>query len=145
MSIYYKYAPIYLMLMTLYIGTSEALENKFVDTLVNRFLVKLLGYVHWFMSIRILQMKSHSISVDQDTYATSIVDNYLDTATVKTISKFYKTTFPSDMIITKADASTSDEQVDKLTREFNIHYKVCIVSLIYLLSTRVHMSFVVNK
>ena len=54
-------------------------------------------------------------------YATSIVEKYLDTATVKTSTKFYKTTLTSDTIFTKADASTSDEQVEKLTREFNIH------------------------
>ena len=49
-------------------------------------------------------------------YDTSIVDNYLDTTTFKTSTEFYKTTLPSDMIFTKADVSTSDEQVDKLTR-----------------------------
>ena len=37
------------------------------------------------------------------------------------------------------------EQVDKLTREFNIHYKTCIESLIYLLSTRVGLTFSVHK
>ena len=60
-------------------------------------------------------MKDHSISVDQARYATSIVAKYLDTATVKAGTKFYKTTLPSDMIFTKADASTSDDQVDNLT------------------------------
>ena len=49
------------------------------------------------------------------------------------------------MIFTKTDASTSDEKVDKLTREFNIHYRACIGYLIYLLSTRVDMSFAVHK
>ena len=69
---------------------------------------------------------------------------YLDTATVKTSKKSYKTTFPADMIFTKADmiftksdSYTSDEQVDKLTRDFNIYYRAFIGSLIYLLSTRV--------
>ena len=66
-------------------------------------------------------MKDHSISVDQARYATSIVAKYLDTATVKVSSKFYKTTFPAYMILTKYDVSTSDEHVDKLTRELNIH------------------------
>ena len=47
-----------------------------------------LVYSHWFMSIRISQMKDHSISVDQDKYATSIVAKYLDTATVKASTKF---------------------------------------------------------
>ena len=47
----------------------------------------------------------------------SIVANYLDTATFKTSTKFYKTTLPSDITFTKADASTSDEQVENLTRE----------------------------
>ena len=56
-------------------------------------------------------MKDHSISVDQDKYATYIAAKYLDTATVKTSTIFYKTNFQSDMIFTKADASTRDEQV----------------------------------
>ena len=61
-------------------------------------------------------MKDHSISVNQARYATSIVSKYLDTATVKVSTKFYKTTLPADMIFTKEDVSTSDEQVGKLTR-----------------------------
>ena len=85
-----------------------------------------LGYVHWFVSIRVSQMKDCSISVDRARYTTSIIVKYLDTPTVKTIAKFYKTTFPSDMIFAKADASASNDQVEKLTREFNIHYRACI-------------------
>ena len=69
----------------------------------------------------------------------------MDTATVKSSKKFYKTTLPSEMIFTKEDVSTSDEQVESLTREYNIHYRACIVSLIYLLSTRVDLSFAVHK
>ena len=69
----------------------------------------------------------------------------MDTATVKVSNKFYKTTLPADMIFTKEDVSTSDEQVKKFTRECNIHYIACIVSLIYLLSTRVDLSFAVHK
>ena len=61
-------------------------------------------------------MKDHSISMYQAIYATSIFAKYLDTAKVNTSKTFYKTTFPSDMIFTKSDASTSDEQVDNLTR-----------------------------
>ena len=60
-------------------------------------------------------------------------------------TKFYKTTLPSDTIFTKDDTSTSDEQVDKLTREFNIHYRACIGSLIYLFPTRVELIFSVCK
>ena len=104
-----------------------------------------LGYAHWFMSILISLLKDHSISVDQARYATSIVAKYLDNATVKVSNKFYKTTLPADMIFTKEDVSTRDEQVDKLTREYNIHYRACIGSLIYLLSTRVDLSFAVHK
>ena len=87
-----------------------------MDTLGKIFHVNFLGYEHWFMSIRISQMKYNSISVYQDIYATSIVAKYLYTATVKSSTKFYNTTLPSDMIFTKYDTSTSDEQVDKLTR-----------------------------
>ena len=95
-----------------------------------------LVYAHWFMSIRISQLKDHSISVDQARYATSIVAEYLDTDTVKVSTEFYKTTFPADIIFTKEDVSTSDELVEKSTREYNIHYRACIGSLIYLLSKR---------
>ena len=39
--------------------------------------------------------------MNQDRYAISIVVKYLYTATVKVTPKFYKTTFPADMIFTK--------------------------------------------
>ena len=32
-----------------------------------------------------------------------------------------------------------------MTREYNIHYRACIGSLIYLLSTRVNLSFAADK
>ena len=90
-------------------------------------------------------MKDHSISMDQDRYATSIVEKYLDYSTVKASTNFYKTTLPSDKIFTKYYTSTSDEQVEKLTREFNINCRVCIGSLIYLFSTKVEFSFTVHN
>ena len=90
-------------------------------------------------------MKDHSISVVQARYATSIAAKYLYTATVKAGTKFHRTILPYYMIFSKADASTSDEQVEKLTREFNIHYIYCIGLLIYLFSTRVDLSLAVHK
>ena len=65
-------------------------------------------------------MRDHYISVYQDRYNTSIVTKYLDTAIVQTRTKFYKTNFRADMIFTKSDASTCDEKIEKLTREFNV-------------------------
>ena len=97
----------------------------------NIFHVNFFGYAHCFISIIISHMKDHSISVDRDRYATSIVDNYFDTATVHTSTNFYNTTFPLYIIFARADAYTSDDQVEKLTREFNICYRDCIGSLIY--------------
>ena len=90
-------------------------------------------------------MKDHSIYVDQARYSTSIFEKYFYTAIVKASKKFYMTTLPYDMIFAKADAPTIDEQVEKLTREFNIHYRARIDSLIYLLSTRVDLSFALHK
>ena len=83
--------------------------------------------------------------MDQVRSVTSIVSKYLNTATVTVRTKFYNTTFPSDMIFTKEDVSISDEQVEKLTSEFKIHYRSCIGSLIYLLSTRLDLIFAVHK
>ena len=90
-------------------------------------------------------MKENYISVDQDRYATSIVAKYLDTTTVKISNFFNRTTFPSGIIFTKVDSSTSGDQVEKLTRELKIHHRACIGLLIYLLSTRVNFSFSVHK
>ena len=111
-SIYYKYAPDGVKIFVLsyvydcvYWYTSGALGY-----------MNFLWYTHWFMSIRMSHMKDNYISVDQDRYANSIVSKYLDTATVKWGKRFYKTTLPYDMILAKSDASTSDEQVEKLTR-----------------------------
>ena len=66
-------------------------------------------------------MKDNSISMDQARYANSIVVKYLDTDTVKVRTKLYKTTFTADMIFTKEYVSTSDKQVEKLNREYNIY------------------------
>ena len=97
------------------------------------------------MSIRTYQMKDHSISLDQARYATYSVAKYLDTDTFKSSTKFYKTNLLSDIIFAKSGTSTSDEQVEKLTREFKIYYRACIGSLICLLYTRVDLSFAVHK
>ena len=110
MSIYYKYAPdgtkivvLYYVDDCVYWYTSEALGECFLDAPGKMFHVNFLGYAHWFTSIRISQIKDHSISVDKARYATSIVEKYLDIATVKTSTQFYKTNLPSDTIFTKAD------------------------------------------
>ena len=149
---YYKYAPDGSKIVVIsyvddcvYWYTNKDLGKLFVDTLGKRFHVNSLGFAHWFMSIRISQLKCHFISLDQARYAISIVGKYLHTSTVKVSNKFYKTTLTADMIFTKEDVSTSDEQIERLTREYNIHYRVCIGSLIYLLSKRVDLSFAVHK
>ena len=102
MSIYYKYAPdwskiydSYYVDDCVYWYTNEDLGKWFVDTLRNRFHLNFLGYVHWFISIIIPQLKDHFISVDQARYAISIVAKYLDTSTVKVSNKFYKTILPT--------------------------------------------------
>ena len=84
-----------------------------MNNLGNGFHVNFLGYEHWFMSIIISQIKYHYISVDQARYDTFVVKKYLYIATVKAITKFYKSTLPSDMIFTEYVTSTSDEQVKK--------------------------------
>ena len=131
MSIYYKYAKYGTNIVVLsyvddciYWYTSEALGKWCMDNLGKIFHVNFLGYVHWFVSIRISQMKDHYILVYQDIYATSIVYKYLDTVIFKTSTNFYKKPFTSDIIFTDSDASSSDEQIEKLTKEFNINYKL---------------------
>ena len=127
MSIYYKYAPDVTKIVVLsyvddcvYWYAYEALGKCFVYTLVNIFHVNFLGYAHWFTSIGISKMKDNSISIDQARYATSIVEKYLDPATVKASTNFYKTTFPYDIIFTKYYASDSVDQVEKLRSQVGV-------------------------
>ena len=91
MSIYCKYAPDVSKIVVLSYGdecvywyTSEALGKWFVDTLGKIFHVNFFRYAHWFMSIRIYQMKDNY----RTRYATSVVEKYLDTATVKASTNF---------------------------------------------------------
>ena len=65
MSIYYKYEPDGYNLVVLsyvdlcvYWYTSEELGKLFLVTLVNRFHVKFLVYVYWFMSIIISALRT---------------------------------------------------------------------------------------
>ena len=78
MSIYYKYEPdgekkLSYVDDCVHWYTYESLGKWFVGTLGKRLHVNFLVYEHWFVSIRIYQMKYHSIYVDQAGYATSIV------------------------------------------------------------------------
>ena len=52
---------------------------------------------------------------------------------------------PAGRIFTKEYVSTSAEQVEKFKKEFNIHCRACIGWLVYLLYTRLDLSFAVNK
>ena len=68
MSAYYKYVLDGSKLVVLshvddcvYWYTYEELVNLLADTLEKRFHVNFLGYTHWFMSIRISQLKDHYI------------------------------------------------------------------------------------
>ena len=88
-------------------------------------------------------MKDNYISVQHAIYGISIMAKYLDTTIVKASTTFYNTTLPPDIIFTKDDIFTRNEQVEKLTREFNIHYISCIGSLVYPLCTRVELIFAV--
>ena len=90
MSVYYKYALDGSKLVVLsyiddfvYWYTSEELGKWVLDTLRKVFHVNFLVCSHLFMSIIILQIKYHYISVDQARYATSVVEKYLDTAKIK--------------------------------------------------------------
>ena len=72
-----------------------------MDTPGKRFHLKFLGYAHWFMFISISRLKYHYISVDQARYDTSVVEEYINTSTIKENSKLHETNLPHDMIFTK--------------------------------------------
>ena len=104
-----------------------------------------MRFSHWFMSMNIPHLKDHSFLVHQDIYATSAVAKCLDTVPVDTSEKLNKTNFQYYIIFIKNNPSTRYNQVEKLTREFNINYRACIGSFIYLFSNRVDLIFEVHK
>ena len=116
-----------------------------MDTLGNRFHVNFLGYAHWFMSIKIPQLKYHYISVYQYRYATSLVENDIDTPIIRENSKFHKNTFPRDIIFTKEDYYNSYEKVEVMSIEYNIQYRACMISFIYPMSARVDLCFALHN
>ena len=69
------------------------------------------------MSIRVSKFRNYYISVDKVAYDKSDVEKYLDTVTIKENSKSRKTTLPHDMLFTKEDAYTNDNQVNVLSRD----------------------------
>ena len=79
------------------------------------------GEVHFERLIHLLRYIRDNNTLGLEYYAD--LNDAPVTATVKVSTKFYKTTLPADMIFTKEDVSTSDEQVEKLTREYSIHYR----------------------
>ena len=151
MSIYYKYAPDGYKLVVLsyvdcciYWYTYKEILKLFVNTLEKIFHVNFLGYSLCFMYIRIPKLKDNYISVDKARYATYVVQKYLDNITIKN-PKFHDTNLPHDMIITKKYASTSDEQVGVISRDHNLRYRAFVLSLIYILSTRVDLYFPIYR
>ena len=96
MCIYYNYASYGTKIFfdffddCVFFYKSKALGKWLVENLGKIFNVNFLVYAHWFISIRISQLRDHYVSVYQDIYATSIVDKYLATSTVKTITKFIR-------------------------------------------------------
>ena len=89
MYMYYKYAPYGSKFVVLsyadncvYWYTSEEPVKFFVDTLVKIFNVNFLGYVSWFLSIRISQFNDHYIPVDHYRYTIFAIANHLDTDTI---------------------------------------------------------------
>ena len=77
--------------------------------------------------------------MDQARHTLSVAVKYLDTTTIKENSKFYKNTLPHDMIFTKEDTSTNDEQVEVMSKEHITRYKVCVESFIYILYKIVYL------
>ena len=114
-------------------------------TLGKIFHLNFLGYVHLFMSVGISQLKENSTSVDKAKYATYVDANYIHTYTIKENSKFHKTNLPHYIIFFKEDASTSDEQVEVMSREYNINYRDSVGSLIFILCTRVDLYFALHN
>ena len=91
----------YLMLMTVSIGIHLGILEIVCGYFRKYIPCDLLGICTLVHVNQNFSDKGSFNSMDQGRYYTSIVTKYLDTATVNAIAKFYNTTLPADMIITK--------------------------------------------
>ena len=80
----------------------------FVDKIGKIFHINFLEYAHWFISIRISQLKENYISVYQARYYTFVFENDLNTSTIEENAKCCETTLPHDMMFTEEYDYTSD-------------------------------------
>jgi len=114
----------------------------FENELSGRFRVEFQGQAHWFLSMRLGRDASGNITIDQSRYALNIVNKYLGNhSTDKAINR----PLPHDFVATKADCSTTDQEVGLLSQEYRLDYPSVIGSLIYLMNTRPDISFAVTK
>ena len=85
-----------------------------------------IGYLHWFIYIIISQLNDHSISVYQDIYMLYLLLKKSKHCYNNNKSKFHKNNLSHDRKCNKEDASTSDEPVEVLSIEYNIHFRACV-------------------
>jgi hypothetical protein len=60
----------------LYVGSNDAIEKEFEDSVRNHFDFKFLGPAKWFLQIRIHQHKDKSYTLDQHRYVLNTLQRY---------------------------------------------------------------------
>lgn len=100
---------------------------------------------HWYLAARIHQDKDFNVTLDQSSYAKSIVTRFLEPAGVKKNDIPHGRILPPTFILISKDMTETAHESSKMQEDYNLDYASCVGSLIYLSYTRPDISFAVNK
>ncbi len=126
----------------LYVGSNDAIEKEFEDSVRNRFDVKFLGPAK-FLQMRIHQHKDRSYTLDQHRYVLNTLQRYDPN------SEFpeRETPFPPDYTFSKDNRPVTDHDKHIIEERHNrLLFRSAVCTLLYLAyNTRADILFAVCK
>ena len=113
----------------LYVGSNDAIEKEFEDSVRNRFDVKFLGPAKWFLQMRIHQHKDKSYTLDQHRYVLNTLQRYDPN------SEFpeRETPFPPDYTFSKDNRPVTDHDKHIIEEQHKrLPFRSAVCTLLYL-------------
>ena len=127
----------------LYVGSNDAIEKEFEDSVNKRFHVKFLGPAQWFLQMRIHQHKDSTYTLDQHRYVLNTLHRY------DPDSEFPErdTPLPTDYTFSKTNRPETTEDKYLVGQKYaRLPFRSAVCTLLYLAyNTRADILFAVCK
>ena len=126
-----------------YVGSNDAIEKEFEDSVNKRFHVKFLGPAQWFLQMRIHQHKDSTYTLDQHRYVLNTLHRY------DPDSEFPErdTPLPTDYTFSKTNRPETTEDKYLVEQKYaRLPFRSAVCTLLYLAyNTRADILFAVCK